>query len=633
MNQKKGKALSIGFVCPTDIEVGDVVVVTNTDNTIAKVSSEASIKKVGTVATHQDGAATCVVETPFRERRDDRECAAVFNNGPFVYNSSGKVASYVQGTIASVTSSNDGPFTFAATAATPAVGTESETFDFEAAAGGSVIGTGDAPFVVYARYSTSAIGTADEPFTFTASDDQLKVAVNGGAPQTLTLTGSGRTAQQVADEINATASGFTAAVYQSGIELLADNPAHDWELVTVANNCYTVLGLSTGTYASAEGNDTITLATGGGGDVTITLTSGTRTAQQVCDDINASLADVTAIVSGTTKVLIGANLEADDLIIKAVDSDAYTLLGIAADTYEAIVGNDTLVVNVDSGVSQTFTLTGSGRTAAQVAAQISGTGFTATAEDGSLVLTADDPESDLEIEACDHDCYTELGLTVDTYPSVPGDNRLTIKIVGGADSNEADQDFELTAGERTATQVAQEINATALDFHASAVSNYVVLTADQIGDDITIRPSDADAYTILGFTEATTLGNVANYSPAAIAGLKIAGPDPCVVISGIEGPYEIGATTNKIKLKVGGGGSQTFTLDTAAAATPLDLATKINATATGLVASSTGYYLKLTASTAGQNIEIESIANDCYDVVGLEVGVNSAPMTVITLEK
>ena len=632
MYQRKGKVLAIEFTCPTTIEVGDVAVLATADNTVAKVSTEGSLKRVGTVATHQDGATTCVVETSFRERRDDRIAATVFANGPFVWDATGKAASYVQGTIASVTGTEAGPFTFTATAATPAVGTATETFDFEAAAGGTVTGTEAGDFQIRDTMSTSAIGSANEPFTFTASDDQLKVIVDGGAPQTLTLTGAAQTAAQVATQIEAGTTGLTAVAYQDGVEIYATDPTHDWSLEAVANDCYTVLGLSAGTYASVEGTNTIVLAAGANPDETITLTSGTRTVQDVCDDINAGSSFVTATPS-TDYVVIVADTATDDLVIKACDKDAYTVLGIAADTYEATVGNDTLVLNVDGEASQTFTLTGSGRTAAQVAAQISGTGFTATAEDGSLVLTADDPESDLEIEACDNDCYTELGLAVNTYVSVPGDNRLLIAITGGGESGGADQPFELTAGERTATQVAQEINLTAEDFEASNVDNHVVLTASQIGDDIVIKASDADAYTILGYTTGTTAGDVANYSAAAIAGVKISGPELCSVQSVIEAPYNIGASSNKLKLNIGSGVSQTFTLSTDTAALPHELADTINATASGFTASSTGAYLVLTADNPGDDIEIETISNSCYSVVGLTVGTTAAPMTINTLEK
>lgn len=632
MNQKKGKVLAIEFACPTTIEVGDIAVLTTTDNTIAKVSTEGSLKKVGTVATHQDGATTCVVETPFRERRDDRVAAAVFMNGPFVWDATGKAASYVQGTIASVTGTEAGPFTFTATAATPAVGTETETFDFEAAAGGSVTGTEAGDFTISATISTSAIGSANEPFTFTAADDQLKVIVDGGAPQTLTLTGSGQTAAQVATQIEAGTTGLSAVAYQDGVEIYATDPTVDWSIETVANNCYTVLGLSVGTYASVEGNNKLLVAVGTGGDQTVTLTPGTVTAAAIVIEINSGTTDLTASSTDSYITLTADSVE-DDLIIKPITADCYTELGITADTYEPTVGNDTLKLNVDGEASQTFTLTGSGRTAAQVAAQISGTGFTATAEDGSLVLTADDPESDLEIEAVDNDCYTELGLVVDTYSSVPGDNRLLIAITGGGESGGADQSFEITEGERTATQVAQEINVTAQDFEATASSNLIVLTASQIGDDIVIKASDADAYTILGFSTGTTAGDVANYSAGAIAGVKISGPALCSVQSVIEAPYNIGASTNKLKLNIGSGQSQTFTLSTNASALPHELAATINATATGLVASSTGAYLVLTATNPGNDIEIESVSNNCYSVVGLTVGTTAAPMIINTLEK
>ena len=529
MYQKKSKVLAIRFACPTTIEVGDVAVITNTDNTIAKVSTEGSNKIIGTVATHKDGASECVVETRFRERRDDRVCAAVFNNGPFVWDNTGKAVSYVQGTIAEVTGTEEGPFTFTATAATPAEGTATEPFDFEAAAGGTVT-SGDGPF-------TFEVGVSDA----------FKIKIGGAASQNFTLAGAAQTPAQVVAQF-AAAVGFTA---------------------------------------TADG-DTVVFA---------------------------------------------ATAATDDLVIEAVANDCYTVMGLTADTYEATPGNNTLKLNVDGEASQTFTLTGSGQTAAQVAAQIDGTGFTASAEDGSVVLLADDPESDLEIEATDNDCYTELGFVVDSYDSVPGDNRLLIAITGGEESSGADQEFELTEGERTATQVAQEINATALDFEASAVDDAIVLTASQISDDIVIKPIDADAYTVLGFTAGTTAGDAPNYDAYAVAGIKISGPDLCSVQSTIEGPYELGNTTNILKLSIGGGGAQTFTLDTGEAVTAATLAETINETASGFEASSTGVYLVLTATTQGHSIEIQTVANNCYSVLGFTIGTTAAPMIINTLEK
>lgn len=531
MYQRKGKVLSVGFACPTNIEVGDVAVITSTDNTIAKVSSEAPINIVGTVATHTDGASTCVVETKFRTRRDDRTAAAVFANGPFIWDADMKAASYTAGTIATVSGDEEGPFTFTATAATPAVGSANEPFTFEAAVGGSVT-TGNGPF-------TFEVGVSDA----------FKIKIGDAAAQDFTLTGAAQTAAQVAAQ-------FVAAV------------------------------------------------------------------------------GFTATADGTTVVFQATATE--DLEIVTVAANAYTVLGISVDVYQVIPGNDTLVVNVDGEAPETFTLTGSARTAAQVAAQITGTGFTATAEDGSVVLTADDPESDLEIEACDNDCYTELGFTAGTYASVPGDNRLLIAVTGGGESGGADQSFEITAGERTATQVAQEINLTAQDFVASVedeLIQVVTLTASQIGDDLVIKASDADAYTVLGFTTGTTAGNLPNYDDAALAGIKISGPVPLSILSGIEGPYEITSTTNKLKLKIGSGNSQTFTLDEGEAVTAATLAETINETATDFVAGSTGIYLELSADNAGADIEIETVANNCYSVVGFDVQVNEAPMIINTLEK
>jgi len=79
-------------------------------------------------------------------------------------------------------------------------------------------------------------------------------------------------------------------------------------------------------------------------------------------------------------------------------------------------------------------------------------------------------------------------------------------------------------------------------------------------------------------------------------------------------------TSDKLSIKVDGGAAQTITLaatDTTAAL----VVTKINATLTGAVASATtDDKVKITSSSSRGSIEIASVANDAYTVLGFTVG-------------
>lgn len=93
MKQTIHDVLAVAFTCPTSIAVGDVALIDD-DNEIIKNASAGSLKRVGTVVTHTESATTCVVATPFRERRDDRVAGATCAVGPFVWNADMKVIAY-----------------------------------------------------------------------------------------------------------------------------------------------------------------------------------------------------------------------------------------------------------------------------------------------------------------------------------------------------------------------------------------------------------------------------------------------------------------------------------------------------------------------------------------------------------
>ena len=97
MATTKGDVLAVNFTCATTgVDKGDVVEITG-DNTVACPSGAGSIKVVGTVCKHLEGAAECTVETRFREKRADRIAGAACAVGAFVFDADGKVIAYNSG--------------------------------------------------------------------------------------------------------------------------------------------------------------------------------------------------------------------------------------------------------------------------------------------------------------------------------------------------------------------------------------------------------------------------------------------------------------------------------------------------------------------------------------------------------
>lgn len=517
--------LSISVTCPSNVEVGDPVRISD-HLTVAKISSAGHRDLIGTVVQHEDNATECVVATKFN-KRTTRTANAEMGFGPFVWGTLNKPVAWTPPYFATVTGDNSGPFTITATAATPAVGSQTETFSFYVAAGGS---------------TTSGEG----PFTFeTGVDDAVKIKIGAAAAQDFTLSGSAQTAAQVAAQFSA-AVGFTATAAGNTVVFQATTVTDTLEIVTVANNAYTVLGLTIAVYPIVAQSNQVKVAVGGGGD-------------------------------------------------------------------------------------QTFTLSGTGKTAAEVAAMFSAaTDFTVTAEDGAIVLTADDSEDDLVIKTVTGDCYTELGLVTGTFASVPGADSISIT-VGTGDPTV----LQLTPGAaRTAAQIAGEINAGIPDVTATLSGQKIVITCDALNTDFSIDSTDNDCYTALGFTEATVEATAESHDSAAIGGVVIGEP-PVASISGIlAGPFTItNNDTDALKIKIGGNGSETFDLTAGEDISAADIVTEINDSAVNFVASSDYWgYITLTALEPWDDIVIESVANDAYGILGFSTGTTTASKLVETLE-
>lgn len=246
------------------------------------------------------------------------------------------------------------------------------------------------PFNIVSREGGTHTGTEAGDFTFgTGVDDEISLKVWGeSSSQDVTLVGANQTAADVAAQINAGTTGITASVVEGYGET---------EYVKVKANPVRVTGTQAETFnITASSNDAMKIKIGGRASQTFQLTAGTtQTAQNVADDLNATAIDFTASDDGSGHVRMTCDNDGDSLEIETVANDAYTTLGftvgttedkleivtVATDaydvlgwtvgTYNAVAGTDMLVIAVDAGSDQYFTLTGGqSRTAYQIATEL-----------------------------------------------------------------------------------------------------------------------------------------------------------------------------------------------------------------------------------------------------------------------
>lgn len=92
--QRNQDVVALRFICPSDIEKGEQVVISD-DLTIASLSGSAGLLTVvGTVEAHEPDETYCTVATKFAERREDRVSGAAVAVGPFVFDGDMKVIAY-----------------------------------------------------------------------------------------------------------------------------------------------------------------------------------------------------------------------------------------------------------------------------------------------------------------------------------------------------------------------------------------------------------------------------------------------------------------------------------------------------------------------------------------------------------
>ena len=180
-------------------------------------------------------------------------------------------------------------------------------------------------------------------------------------------------------------------------------------------------------------SDKLLIKVGSGADQEVTLVGSNQTVTQVCNQINAQTSGLTASANNN-RVQIAANTVTDGIQIKLITNDAYSVLGLNEATYAADPGTDKLVISVNGGADQTFTLAGDGSnpftlTASQVMTQLAAlTGASVTVYNGALRITstATGPQASLQVKSSST-CEARLGLDNDVHTGADGEATDTLK--------------------------------------------------------------------------------------------------------------------------------------------------------------------------------------------------------------
>ena len=370
------------------------------------------------------------------------------------------------------------------------------------------IGSGTANAVLGFSASQSDIGTPE-----VAGNETFIVSVDGGANVNFNFTtGSALTATQVAAEIQAAVAGITAVNNGSNFVKLTSNTTGVDSNVTIGSGTANAgLGFSaaqtgTGT-ALLPGNETFVVSADGAGSVNFnfTPTGSPLTAAQVAAQIQAAV-DLTAVDNGTGYIELTSNTTGTSSSISIGTGTANVVLGFSNIAYtgaDLVAGNETFVVVLNSSVTTSFnfTPTGVALSAANVSAQITSAVSNLTAADngtGYIELTTDAVGADVNVTIGSGTANIILGFGAaqnDSGTNVVPNNREFLLDVNGVPLA-----LNLTAGSRSAAQVASDINTAFGATIASDSSGNVTLTSNMTGVNSNLTLGTGTANAVLGFT-------------------------------------------------------------------------------------------------------------------------------------
>ena len=450
-------------------------------------------------------------------------------------------------------------------------------------------------------------------FTVSGADDTLSLAVDGGSPQTVTLTSGSRTAAQVATEI-AALTGIASSASGSQQVIIASETTgfgSSIEILPVDTDAYDLLGLNVtkpgqltctvaSTHAIVDGvNDTLLIAVGEVYPQSVDLTAGgARTSLQIADDINNQTVGLVASVS-SSRVLLTADRADTEISMVSVAVDAYEAMGFQVGSTKGAEFEVTTLT--DSGTTGVLGLGGVSGLLVDNDAVTGGTSGAKAILNGGLghvVLNYDGGVGTFLLG----DTITETGTTY------------TASLVG------------LEDGGATGVMTVREPTGLFLDDGAltgtggaTAVVEGTLLSLGIAGLEFFNHVDNPDALEVWWVNANVQYDTEAN-GPFTVGGVI---GRPGEVTSATAGDYTIGAgSTDKLNIGVDGGAPVDITL-TAGTRTAIQVAATIAAAVTGLSASGASGSVVLTSDTDGALSEVEiatSLTNGAEAVLGFTIG-------------
>jgi hypothetical protein len=194
------------------------------------------------------------------------------------------------------------------------------------------------PFIITEPTAGVFTGTEVGPFTFVEGvADSIKITVGAGVAQTVQLSGVAISAEAVADLINAGTNGVTASVVSGKLRLQANSTSDGLAVGAVTADCYSILGFIQSNFEATAGTNTLVFAVDGGANQSFALTSGTRTATQVADDLSAMTGGGALPTNGKLRIVSATTGLSSSITIDST-STARLLLGFDTSTHNGTAG-------------------------------------------------------------------------------------------------------------------------------------------------------------------------------------------------------------------------------------------------------------------------------------------------------
>lgn len=205
------------------------------------------------------------------------------------------------------------------------------------------------PFQFTPSVAGALTGSEDGPFIFaTDTNDKLSIRIrhNGawGAEQTVTFPNGETEAQDVCDAVNGQTSGVNASVSVNKFHLVAANPNDDIEILAIANDCYSTLGLAEGIYNHTPGTTTLVLAIDGGADQTFEMAPVNGETGVFLLTSAQVVGQMTALAGGTSsaaqgKLTITSSTTGGDSTVQVKsDSSCLNVFGFDTDEHAGVEG-------------------------------------------------------------------------------------------------------------------------------------------------------------------------------------------------------------------------------------------------------------------------------------------------------